>query len=244
LVAMLRQALIDAQKYDEEWAEYSQKLKDYEDSRNGSKKKKDGNLEMPRRPERDLGKETIVKALKRIIPVVASAHRKDDILAAINVAEEFGLNLIILFGTDAYKITGTLKSKNIPVLLGPITTQPSSMEDQGAIYENAALLEKAGVKFAIISGSTHNSRDLRFQTGIAVQHGLSFATALRAMTINPAQILGVDKDLGSIEPGKIANIVIFEGDPLQPLTKVAEVIIEGRRIPLTSFQTELYEEYR
>jgi imidazolonepropionase-like amidohydrolase len=244
LVAVLRQALIDARKYEEEWADYARKSKEYEDGRNSGKKKGSGNLGEPAKPERDLGKETIVQALNRTIPVVASAHRKDDILTAINVAEEFGLELIILHGTDAYKVAETLKNKDIPVLLGPITTQPSSMEDLGAIYENAALLERAGVRFAIISGSTHNSRDLRFQTGIAVQHGLSFPAALRAMTINPAQILGVDKDLGSIEPGKMANIAIFDGDPLQPLTKVTDVIIEGRHIPLKSFQTELFEEYR
>ena len=244
LVARLRQALIDAQKYEDDWAEYAGKLKEYQDNQNARNKKKNDNLEEPSKPERDLGKEAIVQALNRTIPVVASAHRKDDILAAINVAEEFGLRLIVLHGTDAYKIAETLKSKDIPILLGPITTQPSSMEDLGAIYENAALLERAGVKFAIISGSTHNSRDLQFQAGIAVEHGLSFPAALRAMTIVPAEILGVDKDLGSIETGKIANIAIFDGDPLQPLTKVSDVIIEGRRVPLTSFQTELYEKYR
>jgi imidazolonepropionase-like amidohydrolase len=98
--------------------------------------------------------------------------------------------------------------------------------------------------FAIISGSTHNSRDLRFQAGIAAQYGLSFSTALKAITIYPAQILNVDSELGSIEPGKIANLAIFDGDPLQPLTRVTDVIIEGRRIPMTSYQTELYEKYR
>ncbi len=244
LVAMLRQALIDAQEYENEWTEYETKLKEYNDNQNLPKKKREKDLEEPELPERDLGKEAIVLALDRAIPVIASAKRKDDILAAISVAEEFGLKLIALHGTEAYKIADILRRKNIPVLLGPITTQPSSMENLGAVYENAALLDRAGVTFAIISGSTHNSRDLRFQAGIAAQYGLSFSTALKAITIYPAQILGVDSELGSIEPGKIANIAIFDGDPLQPLTRVTDVIIEGRRIPMKSYQTELYEKYR
>jgi imidazolonepropionase-like amidohydrolase len=244
LVAMLRQALIAAQEYKNKWTEYETELKEYKDNQNLPKKKRKKDLEEPKLPERDLGKEAIVLALDKTIPVIASAKRKDDILAAISVAEEFGFELIILHGTEAYKIADILRKKNIPVLLGPITTQPSSMENLGAVYENAALLDKAGVTFAIISGSTHNSRDLRFQAGIAAQYGLSFSTALKAITIYPAQILGVDAELGSIEPGKVANIAIFDGDPLQPLTRVTDVIIEGRRIPMKSYQTELYEKYR
>ncbi len=244
LVAMLRQALIAAQEYKNKWTEYKTELKEYKDNQNLPKKKRKKDLEEPELPERDLGKEAIVIALDKTIPVIASAKRKDDILAAISVAEEFGFELIILHGTEAYKIADILRKKNIPVLLGPITTQPSSMENLGAVYENAALLDKAGVTFAIISGSTHNSRDLRFQAGIAAQYGLSFSTALKAITIYPAQILNVDSELGSIEPGKTANIAIFDGDPLQPLTRVTDVIIEGRRIPMKSYQTELYEKYR
>ncbi|MEE8418405.1 MAG: amidohydrolase family protein [candidate division Zixibacteria bacterium] len=244
LVAMLRQALIAAQEYKNEWTEYETELKEYKDNQNLPKKKRKKDLEEPELPERDLGKEAIVLALDKTIPVIASAKRKDDILAAISVAEEFGFELIILHGTEAYKIADILRKKNIPVLLGPVTTQPSSMENLGAVYENAALLDKAGVTFAIISGSTHNSRNLRFQAGIAAQYGLSFSTALKAITIYPAQILGVDSELGSIEPGKTANIAIFDGDPLQPLTRVTDVIIEGRRIPMKSYQTELYEKYR
>lgn len=244
LVAMLRQALIEAREYKDKWTEYEHKLKEYNDNQNLPKKKRKKDLKEPKLPERDLGKEAIVLALDQTIPVIASAKRKDDILTAVSVAEEFGLKLVVLHGTEAYKIADILRKKNIPVLLGPITTQPSSMENLGAIYENAALLDEADVKFAIISGSTHNSRDLRFQAGIAAQYGLSFSTALKAITIYPAQILNVDSELGSVEPGKIANIVIFDGDPLQPLTRVTDVIIEGRRIPMTSYQTELYEKYR
>lgn len=244
LVALLRQSLIDAQDYRVKIDDYGKKLDEYNENLKLSGKKRNKDLEEPSPPERDLGKEAILAALDRKIPVIVSANRKDDILAAIRVADEFNLKMILLHGAEAYVVADILKRKNIPVLLGPITAQPSSMESLGAIYENAALLDRAGVNFAIIAGSSYNVRDLRFQAGIAAEYGLPISSALKAITINPAVILGVDRDLGSIETGKIANIAIFDGDPLQPLTKVTDVIIEGRRMRMESFQTELYEKYK
>jgi len=244
MVAMLRQYLIDSQEYRRKWDDFASKKKAWDDNQKLSSKKRDKDLKEPEMPETDLGKQATGLALKGVIPTIVSANRKDDILAAIKVCEEFGLKMILLHGAEAYMVAETLKIKNIPVLLGPITIQPSSMETQGAIYENAALLDRAGVDFAIIAGGAHNVRDVRFQAGIAAEYGLSIASALKAITINPARILGVDSELGSIETGKLANIAIFDGDPLQPLTKVKEVIIEGRRMPMRSFQTDLYEQYR
>ncbi len=242
LVAMLRQAFIDAQDYKNAFADYDRKLQEYKSGNAPQSKGK--KPEEPKMPARDLGKEILVMAMEQKLPVIAAAQRRDDILTAINIADEFNLKMILLFGSEAYMVAETLAKKNIPVLVGPITTQPSSMETLGAIYENAALLDKAGVKIAIITGGAHGVRDLRFQAGIAVEYGLPFEAALKAVTIYPAQILGVDKDLGSIEAGRIANIAIFDGDPLQPLTMVTEVIIEGRRMPMSSIQTELYEKFK
>jgi imidazolonepropionase-like amidohydrolase len=244
LVAMLRQSLIAAQEYKKSFKDYEVKTKQYKDNLSLPEKKRNKYLQEPEPPAKDLGKEVIAMALEQKLPVIASAQRRDDILAAIRLAEEFNLKLIILYGSEAYMIPDELAKRNIPVLLGPITTQPSAMETQGAIYENAALLDKAGVKFAIITGGAHNVRDLRFQAGIAVEYGLAFESALEAITIHPAEILGVGDDIGSIAPGTIANIAIFDGDPLQPLTKVVNVIIEGRQMPLESYQTELYLKYK
>jgi len=244
LVAMLRQKFIEAEEYAAEWTKFETELDEYAENMNlpANKRKKD--LREPEPPERDLGLEIMVEALNGEIPVVASAKRKDDILTAIRFSEEFGLDLILLYATDAYKVADILEKKNIPVLIGPITTQPSRMENLGAIYENAAILSRAGVRIAIITGSSHDVRDLRFQAGIAAQYGLSVSEALKAITVYPAQILKVDNELGSIEPGKIANLAIFDGDPLQPLTKVTDVFIEGRAVPMESMQTRLYEKYK
>jgi imidazolonepropionase-like amidohydrolase len=244
LVALLRQAFVGAQDYKRGIAEFENKMREFEDNKNLPENKRKKDMEEPSPPERKLGMEAIVMTLERKIPVIASAKRRDDILVAIKFAEEFNLNLILLHAAEAHMVAKILAQKGIPVLLGPITVQPSSMETKGAIYENAALLDKAGVKFAIITGGAHNVRDLRFQAGIAVEYGLSFESALHAMTINPAEILGLDTELGSIAPGKIANIAIFDGDPLQPMTKITDVVIEGKRVPMKSFQTDLYEKYK
>ena len=242
LVSRLRQKFIEAEEYAAKWTKFEAEMQEYIDNMNLKKRKKD--LDEPEPPERDLGLEIMVEALNGEIPVIASASRKDDILTAISISEEFGFRLILLYGTDAYKVADILEKKNIPVLVGPITTQPSKMENLGAIYENAAILDRAGVRIAIITSGSHDVRDLRFQAGIAAQYGLSISSALKAITIYPAQILEVDNDIGSIEPGKLANIAIFDGDPLQPLTKVTDVIIEGRAVPMESMQTRLYEQYK
>jgi len=244
LVARLRQKFIEAEEYAARWTKFETETEEYIANMNLPKKKRKKDLEEPEPPERDLGLEIMVEALNGELPVIASANRKDDILTAINVSEEFGFKLILLYGTDAYKVADILEKKNIPVLVGPITTQPSKMENLGAIYENAAILDRAGVRIAIVTSGSHNVRDLRFQAGIAAQYGLSISTALKAITAYPAQILEVDNDLGTIEPGKLANIAIFDGDPLQPLTKVTDVIIEGRAVPMESMQTKLYEKYK
>lgn len=244
VMALLRQTFIEAQNYKRGIGDFEGKLREYEENKNMPEGKPKKDLEEPTAPERKLSMEAVVMALDRKIPVIASAQRRDDIAAAIKFADEFGLNLILLHAAEAYQLAGEIAKSKIPVLLGPVTVQPSAMETKGAIYENAALLDRAGVKFAIITGGAHNARDLRFQAGIAVEYGLNPETALRAITLAPAEILGVDMDLGSIAQGKVANIAIFAGDPLEPSTRVTDVIIAGNRIPMQSYQTELYEKYR
>jgi imidazolonepropionase-like amidohydrolase len=244
LMAKMRQKFIEAEEYAAEWTKFETEMEEYVENMNLPATKRRKGLEEPEPPDRDLGLEVMVMALNGDIPAIASAKRKDDILTAIRFSEEFGLKLILLYGTDAYKVADILKKKNIPVLIGPITTQPSKMENLGAIYENAAILHRAGVRIAIITGDSHDVRDLRFQAGIAAQYGLPISAALKAITIYPAQILEVDSDLGSIGPGKLANLAIFDGDPLQPLTKVTDVLIEGRVVPMESMQTRLYEQYK
>lgn len=248
--AVIREAFVKARNYE-------RKLQDYE---RGVKEKnatpaptttepKPGEPQKPATPpDRDLKMEALLLALSGKIPVIARAERVDDILTAIRLADEFKFRLIISDGAESYKIADQLVSRQIPVLYGPINKQPATMETLGAIYEAAGLLQKAGVKFAIHSGfdgfTEAQSRNLPFMAGFAVAYGLPYQEALKAITIYPAQILGVDKEVGSIEVGKSADLVVFDGDPLEPKSKVLNVFISGREIPLRSYQTDLYERYK
>jgi imidazolonepropionase-like amidohydrolase len=119
---------------------------------------------------------------------------------------------------------------------------PNSFERLGARYENAALLQQAGVRVILTSGDTHNARNIRQEAGNAVAYGLPHEEALRSVTAYPAQLWGLT-DYGTLEAGKVANVVVWGGDPLEILTPVEHVFIRGREIPRVSRQTELRDRY-
>jgi len=242
IAALIRQEFSKAQEYMKKKKKYEKELKKLEEKKEekGEAKK----VTTPAPPPKDLKMEALAKALTQELAVIVRAHRMDDIMTALRLAEEFNLKLILLHGTEAYKLADQLAKKKIPVLIGPITTQPSSMETLGAIYENAALLAKAGVKIAIQSSSAHGVRNLPYQAGLAAAYGLPQMEALKAITINPAQILGVDDILGSLEPGKMANVIVIKGDPLEITSQVTNLIINGKEIELTNRQLEIYKKYK
>jgi len=178
------------------------------------------------------------------MPVFVRAHRVDDILTAVRLAEEFKLRLIISHGTEAYKVADLLAARKIPVVVGPITVQPERIETLGAIYDNAARLSRAGVTIAIQTGETLNARMLPYEASLAVAYGLPWEQAIRALTVNPAGIFGIADRIGSIRPGLDADLIATKGDPLQPLARLRHLMIKGRPVPLTSRQTALYETWR
>ncbi len=220
------------------------------DSRKGDlkdKDEKDPGEEEPEPPEeldRDLKMEALRRALAGEIKVLVRAHRQDDIRAAIRLADEFDLDIVINHGTEAWRVASLLAEKNIPVIVGPINTQPDTWETLGARYDNAELLKRAGVDIAIQSSEAHNVRNLPYMAGLAAAHGLPPDEALEAITIGAARILGIEDDYGSLEPGKVANIAITEGDPLQPRSRLRALYIRGQEVPLVSKQTELYEKFK
>jgi imidazolonepropionase-like amidohydrolase len=130
------------------------------------------------------------------------------------------------------------------VILGPITEQPNRMESLGATYESAARLHKAGVRFCITTRDTHNVRNLPYEAGFAVAYGLPWAIALEAITVRPAEILGVANQVGSLTPGNWADVVCWTGDPFQPRSIVKHVFIRGREIPLANRQTALRDRFK
>jgi len=223
--ALLRQTFIDAQDYLSKITRYEKKLKEFQ------QKEKEGKADPTKKPvppSVDFKLQSLIPIIKGELPLIVRANRVDDILTALRIAEEFQLKIILNHGADAYKVAEKLASRNIPVLVGPLTPYRQTLETSQATYENAAALSKAGVKIAFQTGSVRNVGNLLYEAGLAVSHGLPYEEALKALTINPAEIFGVEDELGSLEEGKRADIVIFDGDPLNPLSHIKMVIIGGK----------------
>ena len=158
------------------------------------------------------------------------------------MADEFNLKAILSGAAEASKIVDLLKSKSVPVLLGGVLDLPLAESDPyDANYATAAVLSKNGVKFAFTTNDAAHVRDLPFQAGMAVAFGLPKEEALKAVTLYPAQILGAEKQIGSIAEGKTANILLTDGDPLEKKTKIRHLFIAGKPVELKSKHTELYE---
>jgi imidazolonepropionase-like amidohydrolase len=249
IAAAIRAEFTKAGEYAAQWhrheealAKHAGKLAEYESKvAEGDEEAKEPAAPTP--PKRDLRMEPFVRALNGEIPVAFHADRLDDIETALRLADEFGLRAVLIGGADAYKIADRLAAANVPVILDT-TEQPGAMATQGAIYENAAALARAGVKIAFMTGDTsHNVRNLPYSAGLAVAYGLPRDEALRALTVNPAEIWGVDGDYGTVEPGKVANLFIADGDPLQPTTRITHVLIDGVEIPLETRQKDLARQF-
>ncbi|MEM9496113.1 MAG: amidohydrolase family protein [Pseudomonadota bacterium] len=179
-------------------------------------------------------------------PLIVYVYSANEIRNLIRLKNDYRLNVIIAGGTEAWVVAAELAEARIPVILNPMANLPAQFEDLNATLKNAARLVEAGVSvgfFSPASGS-HNLRALTQQAGNAVAHGLEHDAALAALTLWPAQMLGINGDLGSIDVGKIADIVVWSGDPLE-LTSYAEaVFINGAAQSLENRQTMLRDRYR
>ena len=192
-------------------------------------------------PEADLA--ALLPVLKGVLPVYAIANRKSDIENALRLAAEFKLKLVILGGTEAWKVASALAAAKVPVAVFPLTNIPV-FDGLGARSDNATLLTGAGVPVIIVEGESGGPRDLRFAAGHSVRNGLAWEDALRGVTLVPATAFGVADRYGSLEVGKVADIVVWSGDPFEFSSRAEHVIIEGVEVPRTSRMTELLERYR
>jgi len=175
-------------------------------------------------------------------PLVALVNRASDIEQILDLARQMKLHLILAGAAEGWEVAGEIAAARVPVLLNPLTNLPQSFEELGATLENAARLERAGVTVAFLTGDSHNSRNLRQGAGNAVAHGLPWESALAAMTVNPARIWGLD-DYGTLEPGKDADVVIWNGDPLEVTAAAEHVFIRGQEMPQDSRQIRLRDRY-
>jgi imidazolonepropionase-like amidohydrolase len=179
-------------------------------------------------PEVDMRLEALELVLKGEIPLRAHAHRADDVATAVRIAEEFAIEMSWEHATEGHRIAEWIAEKGVPAVWGPSLMARPKWEMRELSFDTPRILYEAGVKFAIQTDAVGSSiAFLPLCAGMAVKHGLPYDEALKAITITPAEILGVDDRVGSIEKGKDADLRILDGDPLELRTKVEMVIIDG-----------------
>jgi imidazolonepropionase-like amidohydrolase len=194
--------------------------------------------------DRDLKLEAMRPYVRGERPVVIRAYGVREIRAAVAFGEEFKLKIVLRGATEAWKVATLLAEKKVPVLIESLGLPVQRHDPYDTGYSNAARLHKAGVRFAIVSDEPSNVRNLPYHAGMAVAYGLPPDEALKAITIYPAQIFGVDHEIGSLEEGKVADFVVTTGDPLEIVTDVVYVFIAGRPSSLVTRHTLLYEKFR
>lgn len=220
----LREALQDAADYGDNMSAYaSNQRRDYALTR--------------------LDLEALEPVLSGKVPLVVHVNRASDIEAALRLAHDFKLQLVISGGAEAWMVADQLAAAHVPVLLNPLEDLPAHFETLGSTLKNAASLQEAGVLIAFATGDTHNARNMTQAAGNAVANGLPRLEALKALMLNPAKIYGMDEQLGTLAARKAADVVIWSGDPLELSTFADQVFIAGRKIPMVSRQTMLRDRY-
>jgi imidazolonepropionase-like amidohydrolase len=188
--------------------------------------------------------EALLPVVKGTLPLVVAVDRASDIETVLRFAKEWKLKLILSGVTEGWKVADQIAAAKVPVLVNPMEDLPNSFDSMGSTLENAARLHKAGVTLAFMTGDAHNARNLKQGAGNAVAYGLPWDAALEAITKTPARIWGIADRYGTLEPGKDADVVIWDGDPLELTTFADAVFIRGKEMPMKSRQTELRDRYK
>ena len=224
--AVMRTALADALNYQAKWEKYTKQLEEYE------KKETEGDEKAlkPEQPDFDMKLDALLPLLKGEMIARIHAHRADDILTAIRIMEEFGVKYTIEHATEGHMIVDVLAEKAVAVTCGPHLRARSKFETRNRTLKNPAILAEAGVKVAIQTDDMLGVKHLALHAAAAVKYGMNEEEALRAITINPAEIIGVDDRIGSLEVGKDADFVIHTGHPFSYKTQTEMVYIDGQRI--------------
>jgi imidazolonepropionase-like amidohydrolase len=198
------------------------------------------------RPKHDLVLDALLPVINGTMPVMIPAESQTQIREAVAFAEEMKIKPIIVGGRDAYRMTDYLKQHDVPVIVTNVMSLPGGADDPYDVnYSAPGKLAAAGVRFAIASGEPNpDIRNLPFVAGMAASFGLSHEDALKSVTLWPAQIFGVGDKLGSIEVGKMANIVVTDGDLLEARTNTKYLFIDGRPVPLDNKHTDLYNMFK
>jgi imidazolonepropionase-like amidohydrolase len=189
--------------------------------------------------------EAMIPVVQGRLPLVIDANRASEIESALNLAREFSLRIVISGGAEAWMVADKLAAAKVPVIVGALNNIPLSFATLGARQENAGLLHKAGARVLINGGSDgFNARNVRFEAGVAVAFGMPWAEALRAVTLTPAETFGVADRIGSLQVGREANVVVWNGDPFEPMTRAERVLVRGVDVKRPSRQDELMQRYK
>lgn len=204
--------------------------------------KKDISLSLP---EFDEKLEFMLPVIDGELPIMISVHSEKDIRDAIQFVKDENVKAIFFGASQGWRVADAIKESGIPVIFGSLYAMPPKWEDgYDALYKNPAVLQKAGILFAFSSQSASLAKDLPYHAAKAAAFGLDKKEALKGVTIYPAQIFGIDDRLGSLEKGKVANIVLTDGDILEMRTDIKHVFIDGRETDLSSVYIDLLEKYK
>jgi imidazolonepropionase-like amidohydrolase len=236
-ISQLHQALIDATEYMKARASAANKPADTADDLTPGRGRGGPSAKF------DLKNEALIPYLKGEKPVVIGVEEGHDVEAIMALAQEFRLKVILSRVTHSQDVLDKIASYHVPVIVGPIYELPEAGERYDAVYSLPAELAKRGVKVALASYSNEFIRNLPYAAGYAVAYGLPYDEALKAITLNPAEMFGIADKYGSLDTGKVANVVIANGDPLDVRTDVKQVYIDGIAIPMVTRQTRLRDQY-
>ncbi|MGC9530006.1 MAG: amidohydrolase [Candidatus Bipolaricaulaceae bacterium] len=218
---LLREWLVKAQNYLDRWERHR--------NQPAEPREQQGRTREP--PERDLRLEALSRVLTGEIPVHMHVHRADDILTALRVADEFGLRrLVLIHATEGYKVADALAERGVPCVVGPIHFSRTKYELRGMNPQNPAILSRAGVKVAIQTDEMSAVRYILFDAALAVREGMDEGEALKAITLYPAEILGIADRVGSLAPGKDADLVVLSAHPFQLTKSKVELVVAGGRV--------------
>jgi imidazolonepropionase-like amidohydrolase len=195
-------------------------------------------------PKPDLPMDALAPVARGEVPVVMRVDAEEDIRGAVRFAEEHGLKLVIAGGLEAWRVADLLKQKDVAVLVNVDRLPRRESDPYDAAYANPAALQRAGVRFAIVSDDASQSRNLPYEAAMARAYGLGADAALRAITLSPAEIFGVAERMGTIAPGRDADLLVATGDIMDPRTEVTHVLIDGQEQPLETRHTHLYEQFK
>jgi imidazolonepropionase-like amidohydrolase len=182
--------------------------------------------------------------LRGEMPLVVSANRASDITAVLRLAKDYKLKLVLAGAAEGWVVAKEIAAAKVPVLVNPIHNLPSSFDALGATLENPARLQAAGVTVAFLSGGAHEAASIRFEAGNAVAYGMPWDAALAGVTSVPARIWGIADHYGTLEAGKDADVVVWDGDPLEVTSFPTAVFIRGRQMPMRSRQLDLRDRYK